>query len=229
MIILGFDTSNAYSSVAISHNGEILYGYKETTPNKQAENLIPEIEKALDSADLTYKDINYLAVSAGPGSFTGIRIALATAHGIILSSPNINPVQVTNFQTLNFRIRQQYMNFDYAVTIVNAYRNQFYVEIFTKKDIYKKAALYSLEETKNIINNLDGKKVVAGSGIHQIFNVSTNFEKDIIILPRFAYPDARFICKVAYSDILKGIENNNLSPLYIRPPDAKLPDQFIIN
>jgi len=223
MLILGFDTSNAYSSVSISNGSDILYAKRETVPNTQAERLIFMIEEALEKTNLTYKDLKYLAVSSGPGSFTGIRIALATAKGLLLAAPHIKPVAVNNFQMVNFRIRQQCMVFDYAIASVNAFRDQLYLQIFTKKGEYQEPVLVTLDEAKEIVSNLKGLKALGGSGLHLLYNTCSDIPDNTVILPRFAYPDARFVCRVAHQHIAKHKENPNIEPLYIRPPDAKLP------
>lgn len=223
MNILAFDTSNNFSSVAISRENEILYASKATKPHSQAENLISMIEEALESTRLNYGDINYLAVSQGPGSFTGIRIGLAAAKGILLAAPNIRPVCVNNFQMINYRVREQYKFFDYAICAVNAYRNQLYIQYYTKKGEDSELLMLSIEEAKILINNLSGVKVLGGSGWHLLYDTINYDSKDVVILPRFAYPDARFACKIAYQQIVQHKVNGNIEPLYIRPPDAKLP------
>ena len=80
--ILAFDVSNNSCSVAISAGQEILAYREDLRPSMQAEILILLIERALQSINYDYKDIDYLALTNGPGSFTGIRIGLATAEGI---------------------------------------------------------------------------------------------------------------------------------------------------
>ncbi len=224
MIILGFDTSNAYSSVSISNGDELLYAKKDKIPNSQAEKLVLLIEEALQETNLTYGNVKYLAVSCGPGSFTGIRIALATARGILLAAPAIKPIAVNNFQMINYRIRQQFIGFDHAVTAVNAHRDELYLQIFNRKNEQTEAVLVSLEEAKKIVQGLNGVKALGGSGWEQVFDIeSSNEYKEIVILPRFAYPDARFACKLAHIQIVQHKENPNIEALYIRPPDAKLP------
>jgi tRNA threonylcarbamoyladenosine biosynthesis protein TsaB len=225
MYILGFDTSNAYSSVAISKGSEIIYAKKDYDPNTQAERLILLIEEALNATSLNYEKLDYLSVCAGPGSFTGIRIALSAAKGILLACKKIKPICINNFETINFRIRQQILEYDFAVTTVNAFREELYLQIFSKKEKESEALQLSIQESVKLIESKIGKIVVAGSGVEKIYNFSEKFKEsgNHTFLPRFAYPDARFICRVAHQQIMQNKENNIISPLYIRPPDAKLP------
>ncbi|MDX1924132.1 MAG: tRNA (adenosine(37)-N6)-threonylcarbamoyltransferase complex dimerization subunit type 1 TsaB [Rickettsiaceae bacterium] len=223
MFILGFDTSNSYSMVSISKNIDILYSKKDSNPNSQAENLLPMIEEALKSCSLWYDKLDYVAAINGPGSFTGIRIALAAARGLSLASSNIKTVCVNNFQTINFRARQQCKEFDLCAAFVNAYRDQLYMQLFTKKGEYGEPKLLLISEAKKYLESLKGNIVISGSGIEQIYNTTSLPPKNIIVLPRFSYPDARFICRVAHQQIVMDNVNENLEPLYIRAPDAKLP------
>ncbi len=225
MYILAFDTSNNFSSVAIARENEILYASKSEKAHSQAENLISMIEEGLKSTKLNYKDVNYLAASAGPGSFTGIRIGLAAAKGILLAASNIKPVCVNNFQMINYRAREQYKFFDYAICAVNAYRDQLYIQHYTKKGENSELLMLSLSEAKKMIDDLPGVKLLAGSGWHLLLDVRNYDRNDIIILPRFAYPDARFACKIAHQQIVQHKVNENMEPLYIRAPDAKLPSK----
>jgi len=227
MFILGIDTSNAYCSVAISSGDEILWAYKDRHQNVQAEKLISIIEQGLRYLDIKYQDLDYIGACIGPGSFTGIRIGLAASNGFSVALDKLKTISVSNFETINFRIKQQYRGFDHAISVVNAYRNQLYIQVFSKKNI-SEAGIYDLEDAKKLISSLDGIVVIAGSGCEKLYSVTKMPEGDIILLPRFAYPDARFICKVAHKKIIRSENlNHDLSPLYIRAPDAKKPTSII--
>ncbi len=224
MYILSLDTSNGYSQVGVSYNSNIIYAKKTCSKNMQAENLIPMIEEALIELKLEYAQINYVAASCGPGSFTGIRIALAAARGIAIASPTIKTICVNNFQTIYCRISEQVKYFDYSATIVNAYKDQLYLQIFDKVKEIGEPILMFINEARNYIESLEGKIVISGSGIEKLYEFSNHLTPSkITILPRFPYPDIRFISKIAYKNIISGQINESLDPLYIRPPDAKLP------
>jgi len=226
MYILGFDTSNSYSSVSISFLSEIIYAKKDFEMNTQAERLIIMIEQALETTNLDYGKIDYIAASSGPGSFTGVRIALASSRGVIIGNSQIKPVCVNNFQLINFRVRQQVSGFDFLVASVNAYREQLYIQLFTKKGEYSEPKLLYLNEAEELIAKLNGTVVMAGSGLEKIYRATKMPPNGSILLPRFSYPDARFVCKVAHQHIVQSKANVNLEPLYIREPDAKLPSKL---
>ncbi|MCC2646080.1 MAG: translation initiation factor [Rickettsiaceae bacterium] len=222
-IILGFDVSQGYCSVAVSNEYQILSSIKLKDTSQQAEMLIPTIEEALIQAKLEYRDIEYIATTTGPGSFTGIRIGLAASQGLLLSL-DAKPIAITNFDTICFRAFEQMKKIDYLVTLVNAYRAESYYQIFnsaaepiTLPDIVKN------EDIPQIINKLTGNIICAGSGLNSIIP-NLNLSKTIY-LPRFPIPDARTVCRTAYKKIQSGEYSSNLDPLYIRKADAKLPSK----
>ena len=220
MKILAFETASGRCSAAISDSRNILSGELLTENSQQAENLTSMIEKVLTKTNLTLHDMNYIAVTNGPGSFTGIRIGLAALLGLTFST-NIEPLVVSNFEIINYRIREQIRNFDYSVTLIDAYRNEIYIEIFDKnnKSVYG-PSLETIDKIKDVIRGFKGQIACAGSGAIKIQELAYD---NISILPRFPFPDARIICKLAASKILKGNFSSTIEALYIRQPDAKKP------
>jgi tRNA threonylcarbamoyladenosine biosynthesis protein TsaB len=215
MKILSLDASNNITSVAISENDNIIAYESDFRNSMQAETIVPMIEKCLNDAKLEYKNIDYLATIIGPGSFTGIRIGLSVAKAILFTT-NIKPIVISNFEVYYFKAIEQISNFDYIVTCINAYRNQLYVKIFSKKinNIFDQPTLLNYDEAIQIINNLDGIVVSIGNGIPLLFH---NLKNEIIILPRFTQIKSIYICKYANYLLQNNmILNSSITPLYIR-------------
>jgi len=81
-IILAIETAVAAGSLALYRNGEVLAEKSGDPQISRAADLLPNIDKLLRSANLELGDIGSVAVSLGPGSYTGIRIGIATALGL---------------------------------------------------------------------------------------------------------------------------------------------------
>jgi len=79
MKILAFDTSNKPLSVAVVVDGKILAHIESTEKKTHSVSLLPDIKEALQKSALTIKDIDLIAVAKGPGSYTGVRIAVTVA------------------------------------------------------------------------------------------------------------------------------------------------------
>ena len=82
-IILHLETATKNCSVALSHSGKLLALEENYSENySHGERLTGFIQKALKKANLTINEIDAVSVSKGPGSYTGLRIGVATAKGI---------------------------------------------------------------------------------------------------------------------------------------------------
>lgn len=100
MKILAFDTCLNACSVAVGigvgRRGARIVGRRETMQQGHAERLIPMIQDVLRDADITLRHIEHMAVTVGPGSFTGTRIGVAAARALRLA----HPVPVTTLSAL---------------------------------------------------------------------------------------------------------------------------------
>ncbi|MBN2355030.1 tRNA (adenosine(37)-N6)-threonylcarbamoyltransferase complex dimerization subunit type 1 TsaB, partial [candidate division KSB1 bacterium] len=82
MIILGIETATQVCGVALARDGVLLCEYRSNMKNIHARVLTASIEKIWQDAQVEAGQLNGIAVSIGPGSFTGLRIGLSTAKGI---------------------------------------------------------------------------------------------------------------------------------------------------
>jgi tRNA threonylcarbamoyladenosine biosynthesis protein TsaB len=86
MKVLAVDTATAWQSVAVLDDREVLARADEEADGAHAKRLVPAIDRVLASCGMTLTDLDGLAVSIGPGSFTGLRVGLATMLGFRLAS-----------------------------------------------------------------------------------------------------------------------------------------------
>jgi len=86
MRILAFDCAGAQCAAAILSDGDVLATRHSVAERGHAQLLIPMLVDLLGEAGLKFSDIDRFAVTTGPGSFTGIRVALAAAHGLALGT-----------------------------------------------------------------------------------------------------------------------------------------------
>lgn len=82
MYVLGVDTSTLTGGVALLHKGELIGESVLNIRTTHSERLLPALEALLEQAEVTTDKLNGIAVVTGPGSFTGIRIGVATAKGL---------------------------------------------------------------------------------------------------------------------------------------------------
>lgn len=86
MKILAIDTSGPICSAAVARDGQVLAEMRLDMGRTHSTQLMPVIEAVLSLSDTSLSDLNYLAVTVGPGSFTGIRIGIAMAQGLAVAS-----------------------------------------------------------------------------------------------------------------------------------------------
>ncbi len=83
MIILSIDSSTPVAGIAVSDGRKLLGEVMINTQNTHSEKLMPMVAQLLDDLQMTIQQIEAVAVTCGPGSFTGLRIGMATAKGIV--------------------------------------------------------------------------------------------------------------------------------------------------
>lgn len=98
-LILAIETSTANMGVAVVSGDEVVWERTEPLPRGHSEKLLPMCLSALSQLGLEARGLSAIGVSAGPGSFTGLRIGFATAQGLALGS-GIGIVQVPTFEVL---------------------------------------------------------------------------------------------------------------------------------
>ena len=89
MYVLGIETTGAFASAALIEDDRVLGYVKGTDRFSHLQNLMPQIESIVRESGVALKDIDVIAVSCGPGSFTGIRIGVSSARALsqVLGTP----------------------------------------------------------------------------------------------------------------------------------------------
>jgi tRNA threonylcarbamoyladenosine biosynthesis protein TsaB len=85
VLVLAVDTSTAIGSVALVDAGEVRAELAARVSAKHGETLLPNVARVLEEAGVRIEDVALLAVGLGPGSFTGLRVGLATMKGLALA------------------------------------------------------------------------------------------------------------------------------------------------
>ena len=108
MYILSTDTAAKTASVCVSKLIDgVLKPLADANVNStltHSESLLPMIDFCLKNANLAFSDIDITAVSAGPGSFTGVRIGVATLKGLTFTNPDIACVGVSALEALAYNL-----------------------------------------------------------------------------------------------------------------------------
>ena len=125
MKILGLETSARACSAAVTEDGAVLASAFQCTGLTHSRTLMPMVEDMLRNAELSMAQIDAVAVAAGPGSFTGIRIGIAAAKGFCAAADK-PALGITTFETLAYNAESD------ALAVVPAGRGGYYVCGFSR-------------------------------------------------------------------------------------------------
>lgn len=131
--ILQIETATQVCSVAISLNGETIALKEETAQNIHASKLTLFIEDVVKAAGLKYTDLDAIAVSKGPGSYTGLRIGVSTAKGLCfaLDKPLI---AVGTLQMMANGYMQKHANYGGLICpMIDARRMEVFTSVYDNK------------------------------------------------------------------------------------------------
>lgn len=126
MRILAIETSSHVASVAVLDDHTLLGEFTVNHPKTHSQKLMPLLEALLEGLELKIKDMDYLAVSEGPGSFTGVRIGLSAAKG--LAQPHDLPIIAVS--SLEATV-QPFKGFDgWICPLMDARKNEIYTGLY---------------------------------------------------------------------------------------------------
>lgn len=222
MKILAVDTSSKICAVAILEDNKVIDEIKLDNGKTHSENLMPIIKEILDKNNLTLKDMNLIAVSVGPGSFTGIRIGIATIKPMA-EVYNLPVASVTSLETLARNIENKEKDFT-IISLIDARNNQVYAGFFDTE--------YNLKEDE-IAEDIDevlkkagkySKIIFVGDGaiIHKE-KIEENLKDRNIIFAKENNQSAINTGKIGYKKFLeKNLKNaDTILPIYLRKSQAE--------
>ena len=195
--------------------GEIILDDKLT----HSQTLMPMIDKLFNITNLTIKDIDYIAVANGPGSFTGLRIGVATAIGLARGC-GAKLIGISTLESLAYNIASD----SYICPLLDARRNQVYTALykFEQGELkeYIEPVAIGLDEYLLQLNSFDNITVI-GDGVD--VNIDRLKEsKNITISPiHLRKQRASSLAMVAYNRIIKNQYTENIDINYLRKSQAE--------
>jgi len=211
MIVLAIDTAGVDCSAAVydSDSGAVLGQASETIGRGHAEKLMEKIDAALAEAGLPLEAVERVAVTVGPGSFTGIRVGVAAARGLALAL-GIPAVGVSTLAVLAAAKTGDAP----VVVAIDAKRGEVYLQPFEEMRAIGQAVIGSIEDARDLVGKLGAR--VTGSAAPLLTGDDAE-----------AQPDHFPIAIVAELGAA-GDPIGKPKPLYLRGPDAKPQAGFAI-
>ena len=177
------------------------------------------IEEVQAEAGFAFADLDTFAVTVGPGTFTGLRVGMATARGLAVAADK-PLIGVTTLEAIAWPARAEASDGTAIAAVFDARRNEIYLQCF-KKDgsALTEPALVSLDD---IDAHLPSQPLVCvGTGAGILRDHLENVGRQGTLSTMSPLPDARVVAEIAAG---RTPESGKLpGPLYLRAPDAKLP------
>lgn len=219
MKILSIDTASDICGVSLLENNKLLINLDTNSGRTHSENLLPMIINAFEQTNLNIKNINLIVCDIGPGSFTGIRIGIATAKAFH-DSLQIPYIGVSSLESLAYNMKYDLQNEDYICSIMDCKNNNCYYAIY------------------QLINN-SYQEIVSPKA-----ETLENLKKDVLKYPNITfvgdgvdiYKEQLYLLNATYStnnilnsynlglcglDKYNNRESNNMLPLYLKKPQAQ--------
>ncbi len=208
MIILAISTSSSNASVSLLEDDKLIKELNISDQRTHSEKLMPLIEELFKTTNLQLSQVNLIACDIGPGSFTGIRIGVASVKAMA-EAKEIPVVGVSSLEALAYNVR----GFDYICSIIDARNNQVYSAIFNKN--YELISDYFADNINNLTSIFKQYKNMAyvGDGL-KLLNNSFEFDNNIY---------SRNVGLAGYKKFSQGLytDADNLSVMYLRPSQAE--------
>ena len=152
MNILAFDTSTEKFSISILKNNKVVLNLSKILNKTYSKFLIPILKKSLEKSKLDIKEINYILISLGPGSFTGVRIGIAAAKGLGIP----HKINISGFNNMDILVNSIDNNIKEKriVTIIKSKKSDYYFQVFdSKKKPIKKISFFSINNLPKFFFN----------------------------------------------------------------------------
>ena len=229
MTVLALDSSTPSAAVALWRDGELLASDRAAAGNTHSACLLPMIEHILSVCSLTVGDVDLFACGVGPGSFTGVRIAVSTAKG--LAAPLEKPcVALSSLEACASAL-------SYAdgtvVPVFNARRGNVYAAVFSAKDgalcrICDDMIISVAGLCDTLVSRGTGKVYFAGDAARDVFAAAKDAGINAApVSPSASVTDAAGMCALAAriyeaagEEKRRGFTADALSPVYLRPGRA---------
>ena len=224
MLILAFETSAKAASVALMEEGKLLAEAYQNTGMTHSQTLMVMAEDLLKTCGFTPRQVEAVAVAAGPGSFTGVRIGVAAAKGFAWGS-NIPCYGVSTLEAMALSLG---IYDGFVVPVMDARRSQVYNAVFEAKQGKLKRlcedraiALADLAEELKI---LEKPIFLVGDGSNLCYNTLLEAVPNLVLPPEHRmHQRASGVALAAQEMIRQGLPGNGaeLTPNYLRMSQAE--------
>jgi tRNA threonylcarbamoyladenosine biosynthesis protein TsaB len=221
MFFLAIDTATNSGGVALSRNGEIIGTVMSKTPMRYSDKIIEYTDFLLSQLEMSIGEVDCFVVATGPGSFTGLRIGIATAKGFCMAHGKPG-VGITTLEALAWRFRWVS---DRIAPMIDARRQQVYGALFERAE----GGLKVLQEgcvkaPADWLKGLPSERSIYVGDAAQMYSqtvAALRPEGQVIPTDNCILEE---LCELGYMRFTRGesLSGADLKADYIRPSDAEI-------
>ncbi|HNU71732.1 MAG TPA: tRNA (adenosine(37)-N6)-threonylcarbamoyltransferase complex dimerization subunit type 1 TsaB [Thermodesulfobacteriota bacterium] len=225
MNVLGIETATQTGGIAIANEKGLLSEYSLCVGATHSGRLLPALDYVLKNSGLSLHEIDVLAVSLGPGSFTGLRIGICTAKGLALAAGK----PITGIYTLDALV-DVYRGTDAIVCpMLDARKKEVYTAAYRTSRIGELQVLQPPRAVapERFLKSLHEDSVLflgEGSVLYRALIEQALGSRAVFAPAHLNQPRAAAIALLGLSQAKKGnfLSASSLTPLYVRPSDAEM-------
>jgi len=223
MYLLGIETATTTGSLALMSDDKLISEYTLNVRTTHNTRLMPVLDQMLRDSSIDKSQLNGIAVSIGPGSFTGLRIGLATAKGLAMGLD----IPLIGVPTLDALARNVTYSRYQICPILDARKKEIYVSIFSyENDEIIRKLPYMVMPPDNLVEYIMEKTVFIGDGLNVYRQIiDDNLEHFALFAPNtHNLPRAAMIAEMGLQKLKAGecMDLASAEPIYIRPSDAEM-------
>ena len=210
-LFINIETSTDICSVSLSRGSEVI-GHRENQSRDHASTLGPYIQQLLDENNLKVKDLSGVAVSKGPGSYTGLRIGTSTAKGMAYQA-GIKLLAIDTLQAMALKATKQISNPEVIIcATIDAGRNEVYSELFDMSNNTVRQCIAEIISSDSYTDTLAKTPMAfVGNGAEKISKIINN--PNAIFLPEIK-PSAVYMAELT----AKAFKDNDFADVaYFEP------------
>lgn len=197
MISLVMDTSNSYLAVGLFKDNMCLEAFQEKGSRRQSEKAIPSLKEVLDRHHIALKDVNEMIITSGPGSYTGVRVAMTIAKTLAA----VSDVRIKSVSSL-----AAYAGMNQALSVIDARGHKVFVGVYENGLPLIKEQVVALEDFTQLRAEYEDFELVGEVGCLGLDEKECDLCANIYALAQMADP-------------IKNVDL--LVPTYIKDVEAK--------
>jgi tRNA threonylcarbamoyladenosine biosynthesis protein TsaB len=226
--VLGLETGGSQASLAVASSGKIL-AVETPPPRAHGESVVGAIDGLLRRCSLSIKEFSAIAVGIGPGSFTGLRIALSYAKGVALATgcalvgvPSLDALALCALELPDLVSQAT------ICPLLDARKGEVYAALYRRvENGLEKLSGEFLANPQDLAGRIEGPAMVCGPGaavyadrLKEAFGCRRAIAADLDAAPA----PAVMIAAVGAAEVARGRSDapGSLQPLYVRPSEAEL-------